>query len=158
MAHAFFPERLFNHCQSLSRTFPRYAQNLMHTRCRMRNRRPDTRLQINGRKNQHILPAAWNSVHQLPGYVSIMIYRCIALLRLLYRVQRQPRKLWISAMGVLLIAATSDVSTWIQNYMWLGFYMTSKEAVLYFHLPSIMRNVSISGREYVNSSITMFTE
>jgi hypothetical protein len=32
-AHAFFLEHLSNHCQGLRRTFLRFAQNLMHTRC-----------------------------------------------------------------------------------------------------------------------------
>jgi hypothetical protein len=60
-----------------------------------RNRiKPDTRLQIKGRKNHHVHPAAWNVVHWLPGYVSTIIYRCIALLQLLYKWQHQSRKLW----------------------------------------------------------------
>jgi hypothetical protein len=35
VAHAFFPERLFNHYQGLSLAVPRFAQNLMHTRYRI---------------------------------------------------------------------------------------------------------------------------
>jgi hypothetical protein len=31
-AHVFFPDRLSNRCQGLRRTFPRYVQNLKHTR------------------------------------------------------------------------------------------------------------------------------
>jgi hypothetical protein len=34
-ARALFPERLSNHCQGLRSTFPSFAQNLMHTRCRI---------------------------------------------------------------------------------------------------------------------------
>jgi hypothetical protein len=61
-----------------------------------RNRiRPDTRLQIKGRKNQHVLPAIWKFVHWLARYVSNIIYCCITLLQLMYRWQHQSRKLWI---------------------------------------------------------------
>jgi hypothetical protein len=36
-AHAFFPERLHsnNHRQGVLALLPRFAQNLMHTRCRI---------------------------------------------------------------------------------------------------------------------------
>jgi hypothetical protein len=33
MAHAFVPERLFNHCQGVHRPYPRFAQNLMLFLC-----------------------------------------------------------------------------------------------------------------------------
>jgi hypothetical protein len=67
--------------------FPRFAQNLMHTRCRIHREIAP--------QNQHIHPAAWNFVHSLAGYASSVIYRCIALLQLLYRWQHQSWKLWI---------------------------------------------------------------
>jgi hypothetical protein len=40
-------------------------------------------LQVKGRKNQDVHPAAWNSVPWLPRYGSTILYRCIAL-QLLY--------------------------------------------------------------------------
>jgi hypothetical protein len=80
--------------------FLRFAQNLMHTRCSFVDQsqnctRPDIRLKIKGRTNQHVHPAAWNFVHWLPRYASTTIYRCIALLQLLYRWQHQSWKLWM---------------------------------------------------------------
>jgi hypothetical protein len=71
--HAFFPERLSNHCQDLCLTFGEicitfYAVPLSD---RLRNRiRPDTRLQIKGSKNQHVHSAAWSFVHWLPKLFS----------------------------------------------------------------------------------------
>jgi hypothetical protein len=75
-----------------------------------RNRiRPDTRLQMKGRKNQHVHSAVWNYVHWLPRYASI-IYRCIALLQLLHRRQHQYRKLWIPGYNVPDMRTLTSVS------------------------------------------------
>jgi hypothetical protein len=55
-----------------------------------RNRiKPDTRLQMKGRKSQHVHPTAWNFVNWLQRYASTIICRCIALLQLQYRWQHQ---------------------------------------------------------------------
>jgi hypothetical protein len=56
-SHAFFPERLSNHCQGLRRTFSEVCTEFEAVPLSdpSRNRiRPDTRLQINGSNNQHI--------------------------------------------------------------------------------------------------------
>jgi hypothetical protein len=58
--------------------------------------RPDTRLQINWRKNQQVYPAARNCVHWLLRYASTIIYYSTTLLQLLYIWQHMSRKLWIS--------------------------------------------------------------
>jgi hypothetical protein len=97
-AHAFFAERLFNNYQRLRRTFLKICTKFVVVALSdsLRNGiRPDARLQIKGRKNQHFPPDAWNSVRWLPRYASTIIYRCIALLQLRYRSQHQSRKLWI---------------------------------------------------------------
>jgi hypothetical protein len=47
-----------------------------------------------GRKNQQFHKHAWNFVHWLPTYANTVMYRCIALLQLLYRRQRQSLKFW----------------------------------------------------------------
>jgi hypothetical protein len=59
--HAFFPERLPNHYQGLRRTFSKICTKFsaVHLLDPSRNRfRPDTRIQIKGRKNEHVHPAA----------------------------------------------------------------------------------------------------
>jgi hypothetical protein len=88
-AHAFFIECLSNHCQGLCRTFAEFAQNLMHTRCRIHCEiAPD---QIHDSKQndlnyRHHL-AAWNLIHWLTRFAGTIIYSYIALLQLLYRWQ-----------------------------------------------------------------------
>jgi hypothetical protein len=93
-AHAFFPEHLSNHCQGLSRTFSEICTkcNAVPLSDPSRHRiRTDTRLQTEGRKHQHVHPAAWSFVYWFPRYANTIIYRCIALLKLLYRWQHQSR-------------------------------------------------------------------
>jgi hypothetical protein len=98
-ADAFFPQRLSNHCQGIRGTFSEICTKFdgvpLSDPSRNRIRR-GTRLQIKGRKNQHVHPAAWNCVPWLPRYTNTIIYRCIVLLQLLHRWQNQSRKLWIS--------------------------------------------------------------
>jgi hypothetical protein len=84
--HSFFPERLCNHYHGLCRTFSEIwtkfdavilsdpSRNLI---------RPNTRLQVEGHRNQHVHPAVWDFVHWLSRYASARIYRCIALIQLL---------------------------------------------------------------------------
>jgi hypothetical protein len=71
--------------------FLRFEQNLIVTSSdSSRNRiRPDTQLQIRGRKNQRVHRAAWNFVHWL-SYAHTVIYHCIALLQLPYRRNTSP--------------------------------------------------------------------
>jgi hypothetical protein len=77
-----------------------------------RNRiRPHKHLQINGRKNQQVYPAAQNFIHRLPRYASIIISYCITLLQLLYRWQHMSRKLWISRL--LRLYFLPDFHEWI---------------------------------------------
>jgi hypothetical protein len=95
---AYFRERLSKLCHGLCGTFPKICAKFdtvplsNHSR---NHTRPDTRPQIKGRKNQHVHSAAWNFV-QL-SYASTIIYRCNALLQLLYIWQYQSRKLWMAA-------------------------------------------------------------
>jgi hypothetical protein len=98
-AHAFFPEHLFKHCQSLRRTFSESYTKFDAVPLSVPSRngiRQDTRLQIKLRKNHDIHPTAWNFVHKLLRYASTTIYCCIALLQTLCKWQRQSRKLWIA--------------------------------------------------------------
>jgi hypothetical protein len=84
-AHAFFPERLSNHCQGLHHTFSEIC-----TKCCpfvgsiAKSHQANTQLQTKDVKNQYPYPTAWNFVHCLPGCTTTIIYRCIAL-KLLYR-------------------------------------------------------------------------
>jgi hypothetical protein len=101
------PRRLSSHFKGLRRNFSETctkfdayslsdpSQNLI---------RPDARLQIKGRKNQHAHPAAWYFVYWLIRYASTIIYRCIALLQLMYRWRHQTRKLWIPLVSRKIIA------------------------------------------------------
>jgi hypothetical protein len=95
-AHAFLPERLSNPGSPLyfSRDCTKYDAHLLSDKS-WNCIRPDTRLQLKGRKNQYFHPAAWHFVHWFPRYASTIIYRFIALLQLLYRWQHQSQKLWI---------------------------------------------------------------
>jgi hypothetical protein len=84
--HSSFPKRLSNHCQGLRHTFSEICTTFNAVPLSDPSRslvRPDTQLQIKGRKNQHVHPAAWNFVHGLPRYASTVIYRCIAVPQLL---------------------------------------------------------------------------
>jgi hypothetical protein len=101
MAYAFFPERLFFHCQGLCCTSPSTAEHLMHAQCsfvksiaKLYHARFMT--QIKECKTLHTCPAAWNFVYWLQRYATTIICCCIALLeQLVYRWQHQSRKLWI---------------------------------------------------------------
>jgi hypothetical protein len=72
---------------------PRFAQTLMLFLCHIH--REIARLKRRERNNQHVHPAARNFEHRLLIYDSTIIYRCIALIQLLYILQHQSRKLWI---------------------------------------------------------------
>jgi hypothetical protein len=83
---------------SSSKFFPRFAQNLMLSLCwihreiasgQIHNSKQDV-------KNQQVHLSAWNLVHWLPRYASIIIYLSVALTQLLYRWHHQSCKLWIS--------------------------------------------------------------
>jgi hypothetical protein len=90
-AHAFCPECLSNYCQGLHRTFSEICIKCCpHSRflCRIHREIASQDLR---KKNQYVQPAARNFVR----YASTTIYRCIALLQLLYRWQHKSRKLWI---------------------------------------------------------------
>jgi hypothetical protein len=86
--HAFFLESLSNHCQGHRLTSSDICTKLMFL-CRVRCKIASCR------KSQHLHPATWRFVHWIPRYTSTIIYRCIALLQLLYRRQHQSLKLWI---------------------------------------------------------------
>jgi hypothetical protein len=113
-AHAFFLERLSNHCQGLHRTSSETARNLMLFLCRIHHEIASgqiTRLQIKWCENQQIQPAKWNLVHLLPRYVNTIIYRYIALLQLLYWWQHQSRKLWTPVVNSYIVGRTLRAST-----------------------------------------------
>jgi hypothetical protein len=55
--------------------------------------KPDTWLQIKGRKNRHVQQATWNFVPSLPRYAVTIIGHCSMLLQLLYRWEPQSRKI-----------------------------------------------------------------
>jgi hypothetical protein len=102
-AYVFFPERLSNHCKGLRLNFFEICTecNAAHFSDPSRKSiRPDTKLHIKGRKNQHLHPAAWTVLHWLPRYTSTIIYRGIAILQLLYKWHYQSRKLWISLIHI----------------------------------------------------------
>jgi hypothetical protein len=89
-ARAFFPERLSSHWRDLRRTFSNTKLDAYSLfLCRMH------REIASGQKNQHIHPAALSFVHWLPIYASTIIYRCVALLQMLYQCQQESRKLWM---------------------------------------------------------------
>jgi hypothetical protein len=96
--HDFFPACLSNHCQGLHHTFSEICAKCdAHALSdpSQSHIRPDTWLQIKGHKDHHVHPAAWNFVHWLPRYASIIIYHCVELLQPLYRWQHKYRKLWL---------------------------------------------------------------
>jgi hypothetical protein len=86
-SHVFLLEHLSNYYQDLCRTFfeirTKFYVVLLSDASRNRIR-PNTRLQIEGLKNQHIDLAGWNFEHWLSRCACTIIYRCIALLQLLY--------------------------------------------------------------------------
>jgi hypothetical protein len=89
-AHAFSPERLTNHCQGFRCTFTEICTTFVAVPLSdpLRKRiRQDTEL-------QYVHPATLNFVHRLRKHANTTIYRCIALLQLLYRWQYQSRKVW----------------------------------------------------------------
>jgi hypothetical protein len=94
-AHHFFPDLMI--AKVSIALFPRFAQHLMHTPCSIveipSGQIRDSKWKVV--KNQHIHPTESNFVHRFPRYSSTIIYRCIALLQLLYRWQHQSLKFWI---------------------------------------------------------------
>jgi hypothetical protein len=87
-ALAFFPECLYNHCQGHCHTFSEICTTFVAVPLSdpLQNCfRPDIRLQIKGWKKSA-------SICRLPRYDSTIIYRCIALLQLLYRWEHQSWK------------------------------------------------------------------
>jgi hypothetical protein len=56
-------------------------------------------------------PAAWNFVHWLSRYANTVIYRCIALLQLLYRLRQRSMKLWI--------LHRASVRAWVCLYIYI---------------------------------------
>jgi hypothetical protein len=91
--------------------FPGFAQQLMHTRCRIH------REIATGQKHTH--PAACNFVHWLPRYANTIIYRCIALLQLLYRWKHQSQKLEIPP-RIWHITAQEALTVWVVSPSWWG--------------------------------------
>jgi hypothetical protein len=82
--------------------FPRSAQNLMLFLCQIHRVIASGQIHDSKQKvvkDKHFHQDVWNFVHRLPRYVSTIIYRCIALLRLFYRWQHQSRKLWINPLS-----------------------------------------------------------
>jgi hypothetical protein len=80
--------------------FLRFAHNLIHSLflCRIHGEIALGQIHDSKQKdvkNQNVHPSAWNFAHWIPRYASIVIYRCIALLQLLYRWQHQFQKLRI---------------------------------------------------------------
>jgi hypothetical protein len=90
---AFFPKCLSNHCQRLCHTFFEiYTKFDAHSLLDPTHKAWYTTPKLKDLKNQHVHPAAWNVVHLFPTFASIIIYRCITLLQLLYRWQHQSQK------------------------------------------------------------------
>jgi hypothetical protein len=77
MAHAFFPKCLSNHSQGpVTFFFSKFAQNLMLFLCQIYCRIVSGQIHDSTWKevkNQHIHPAAWNSVCSLPRYDNTVI-------------------------------------------------------------------------------------
>jgi hypothetical protein len=64
---------------------------------------PDTWLHRKDVNYQHVCPAAWNFVHWLPRYDSILIC-CYIMLQLLYRWQHQSQNIWIPHLRITHVA------------------------------------------------------
>jgi hypothetical protein len=113
-AHALFHERLSNHCQRLRHTFSAICKNLDPVNLSepsLNHIRPDTRFQTKkdvkfgtftqlseilctDSQDTPVLSSTVTSRYY-NWYASTIIYRCIALLQLLYRWQHRSRKLCI---------------------------------------------------------------
>jgi hypothetical protein len=89
-AHGFFPELLSNRCLDLHHTFLDAVPLSDPSRNRIR---PDTRLQIKGRKESARATNCAKCCTLAPKICNTIIYRSIALLLLLHRRQHQSRKL-----------------------------------------------------------------
>jgi hypothetical protein len=89
------PVRLSNNCHGLCQTFPKFDEPFLLDPSR-NSIGPDTRLQIRRPVKSASPPTAWNFVNWFQRCVTAIIYRCIALLQLLYRWQHQSRKSWIA--------------------------------------------------------------
>jgi hypothetical protein len=90
--HAFFRERLSDHCQGLRRTFSGICTKFdAHSRSDpsrlARQTAPNRRMEIISSS-----PQLCDILYRLQRYGSTIICRCIAPLQLLYRVQHQSRK------------------------------------------------------------------
>jgi hypothetical protein len=97
-AHSFFPECLSNHCQGLHSTFPKICTKYddVPVSDQSQNRiRPHTELKIKGRYKLSRPPSCMKLCTLTQGMLVLIIYRCIALLQLLYRWQHQSLKLQI---------------------------------------------------------------
>jgi hypothetical protein len=115
-SHAFSPNACLVSARVSVALVPRFAHNLMlfilsdPSRSRLR---PDTRLQIKGRKKiQRFHPTAWNFIYKFPRYGSTIIYHSIALLQLLYRWQHRSWKFWIPPLihiSAMTNAALTDI-------------------------------------------------
>jgi hypothetical protein len=76
--------------------FPRFSQNLMLFLSSRNRIRPNIRLQIKGRRKSSYPPSRLKFCSLTQKiYITIIIYRCIAILQLLYRWQYHSSKWWI---------------------------------------------------------------
>jgi hypothetical protein len=118
--HAFFPERLFNHCKGFRCTVSEICtkfDTVPFSGPMWNPIRPVTRLQRKLFKKISTSTQLWNCVHWHPIYASTIIFCRIALVQLLYRWQHQSRKLWISP----LRRVNTDLSQ-----MWTNLYNIQK--------------------------------
>jgi hypothetical protein len=89
------PDCLLNDCEGLCSTFPKMAQNLMHTRCSFlwSSVKIDTGHVQDSKwtrvKTAHVHSATWNMAHWLTRHGSPTICWCFALPQLMCRLRRQ---------------------------------------------------------------------
>jgi hypothetical protein len=94
------PEGLLNHCEGLRSTFPKIgtkfdAHSLFPSLIHRENRHGSrTRLRINACENCRC-PPSYVQLGTLTRHISPTIFRCFALLQLLYRWRHQSRIFWI---------------------------------------------------------------
>jgi hypothetical protein len=140
ISHAFFPECLPNLCYGLHLTFSKICLKFgAHSLSDpfWNYSRPDTWLQIKGCKNQHIHPAAWNFVHRLPRYANTIIYRCIALLQLLYRWQH-----W----SQIMFLGDGTMYKWVVLMFWISLLSPSPNKSDYYSM-TLVDHVHCLGTE-----------
>jgi hypothetical protein len=115
MGHAFFLERLYNHCQGLSRTLSvictRFNVILCRIHCRI------TSGQIRDSKQKNVKISMSIQLHEIlysQDMLVLIIYCCIALLQLLYRWHHQSQKLWMPhhVVSALTCRKTFSTSVW----------------------------------------------